>query len=173
MSRHNVSIGKAAEYSGVKVPTIRYYEQIGLLIALPRTEGNRRFYFEADLRRLTFIRHARELGFEIEAIRTLLLLQDKPDQSCAAADSVARARLADVRKQLASIRALEAELDRMVVGCSHGKVAECRVIEVLADHGQCTHHHRKKSLKLCGLGWDQPACFEVQLPSRHWPPDLE
>ena len=141
MSIQSVSIGKAADHSGVKVPTIRYYEQIGLLPPSPRTEGNRRLYDRADLRRLTFIRHARELGFDIEAIRTLLTLQDKPDQSCAAADLVARARLADVNQRLASLTALKAELERMVVGCSHGKVAECRVIEVLADHGQCKHHH--------------------------------
>ena len=141
MSVQSVSIGKAADHTGVKVPTIRYYEQIGLLPPPLRTESNRRFYDEADLRRLTFIRHARELGFEIEAIRTLLTLQDKPDQSCAAADVAARARLADVNQRLNSLNALKAELERMVVGCSHGKVAECRVIEVLADHGQCKHHH--------------------------------
>ena len=140
MSSQSLSIGKASDHSGVKVPTIRYYEQIGLLPAPSRTDGNRRFYDEADLRRLTFIRHARELGFEIEAIRTLLTLQDKPDQSCASADVVARARLADVNQRLASLSALKAELERMVLGCSHGKVAECRVIEVLADHGQCKHH---------------------------------
>ena len=141
MSVQSVSIGKAADHTGVKVPTIRYYEQIGLLPPPLRTESNRRFYDEADLRRLTFIRHARELGFEIEAIRTLLTLPDKPDQSCAAADVAARARLADVNQRLNSLNALKAELERMVVGCSHGKVAECRVIEVLADHGQCKHHH--------------------------------
>ena len=57
-----VPIGEAAEHSGVKAPTIRYYEQIGLLPAPPRTQGNRRSYGDADLRRLAFIRHARELG---------------------------------------------------------------------------------------------------------------
>ena len=141
MTSQSLSIGRAADHTGVKVPTIRYYEQIGLLPPPLRTESNRRFYDEADLRRLTFIRHARELGFEIEAIRTLLTLPDKPDQSCAAADVAARARLADVNQRLNSLNALKAELERMVVGCSHGKVAECRVIEVLADHGQCKHHH--------------------------------
>ncbi|MFX8672475.1 MerR family transcriptional regulator, partial [Acinetobacter baumannii] len=68
----DVAIGEAARQSGVKVPTIRYYEQIGLLPAPPRSEGNRRLYGTADLRRLAFIRHARELGFEVGSIRTLL-----------------------------------------------------------------------------------------------------
>ena len=140
MLRQGVLIGEAAKVSGVKVPTVRYYEQIGQLPAPPRSEGNRRYYESADVQRLAFIRHARELGFEIEAIRTLLTLQDEPNQSCATADSIARARLIEVEQRITSLTALKAELGRMVEGCAHGKVAECRVIEVLADHGQCQHH---------------------------------
>jgi DNA-binding transcriptional MerR regulator len=135
----SVPIGEAARQSGVKVPTIRYYEQIGLLPAPPRTDGNRRSYGTGDLRRLAFIRHARELGFEIEAIRALLTLQDKPNQPCATADVIAKERLAEVEQRIRSLTALKAELELMVEGCSHGRVAECRVIEVLADHGQCAH----------------------------------
>ena len=134
-------IGKASEASGVKVPTIRYYEDIGLLPAPPRNEGNRRLYEQADVSRLAFIRHARELGFEVEAIRNLLTLQDRPAQSCQAADRIARARLIDVEQRINSLTALKAELERMLDGCAHGKVAECRVIEILSDHGQCMHHH--------------------------------
>ncbi|MDF2117827.1 helix-turn-helix domain-containing protein [Roseiarcaceae bacterium H3SJ34-1] len=140
MSREAVQIGEAAKVSGVKVPTIRYYEQIGLLPALSRTEGNRRTYDAADVQRLVFIRHARELGFEIDAIRALLSLQDKPNQSCAEADAIARARLAEVDQRLTSLSALKAELKHMIEGCAHGKIAQCRVIEVLADHGECRHH---------------------------------
>ena len=135
MSSGNLPIGEAARRSGVKVPTIRYYEGIGLLPALPRTEGNRRLYGADALRRLAFIRHARELGFEVEAIRTLLALQDRPDQPCAAADRIARARLVEVRQRIASLSALQAELERMITGCAHGSVDQCRVIEILADHG--------------------------------------
>lgn len=127
-------IGEAARRSGVKAPTIRYYEQIGLLSAPPRSEGNRRQYGDGDLRRLVFIRHARELGFEIDAIRALLALQDRPDQSCEAADLIARARLVEVKQRIASLTALKAELERMVASCSHGRVDQCRVIEALADH---------------------------------------
>lgn len=119
------------------MPTIRYYEQIGLLPAPHRTESNRRLYAACDLRRLAFIRHARELGFEVEAIRALLRLQDAPNQSCAAADAIARAHLAEVEQRIVSLTALKGELKRMVTECAHGRVAECRVVEVLADHGQC------------------------------------
>lgn len=139
MSVTSIPIGKAARHSGVKVPTIRYYEQIGLLPRTPRTEGNRRLYDAGDVRRLVFIRHARELGFEIGAIRTLLALQDQPGQSCGAADEIARARLTEVEQRIASLSALKAELQVMIDGCSHGRINHCRVIEVLADHGRCMH----------------------------------
>lgn len=133
-----VPIGDAARHSGVKVPTIRYYEQIGLLLAPPRTEGNRRLYETADLQRLAFIRHARELGFAIESIRSLLALQDNPSQPCAAADAIARKRLAEVDNRLASLVALRAELERMITECALVRVADCRVIEILSN---TTHRH--------------------------------
>ena len=93
-----------------------------------------------DVERLTFIRHSRELGFEIDQIRTLLSLQDHPDQSCQDADAIAKARLIEVKEKIASLTALQAELERMVVGCSHGRVETCQVIDILADHGKCKHH---------------------------------
>jgi DNA-binding transcriptional MerR regulator len=138
MNRHSLPIGEVARRTGVKVPTIRYYEGIGLLPAPPRTVGNRRVYDDADLRRLAFIRHARELGFDVDAIRTLLSLQDRPDQPCAAADAIARARLADVDQRIAKLLALKGELQRMVEQCTAGSVSECRVIETLADR---SHRH--------------------------------
>ncbi|MBD8065695.1 helix-turn-helix domain-containing protein [Devosia sp. PTR5] len=137
---HGVAIGRVSEMSGVKVPTIRYYEQIGLLPPAPRTEGGRRTYGSGDLERITFIRHSRELGFEIDEIKTLLDLQDTPNRSCAEADSIARSHLAEVKKKISSLTALQNELERMVEGCAHGRVETCRVIESLADHGQCRYH---------------------------------
>lgn len=136
----DVSIGEAARTSGVKVPTIRYYEQIGLLPHPLRTASNRRLYTEGDLARLGFIRHARELGFEIDAIRALLQLQGSPGQSCAAVDTIAKARLAEVEQRIASLLALKAELQRMIRSCKRGRIAECRIIEVLQDHAQCADH---------------------------------
>jgi DNA-binding transcriptional MerR regulator len=131
------SIGELARRTQVKVPTIRYYEQIGLLAPPPRTEGQQRRYDKTSVARLAFIRHARELGFNIEAIRALLSLQDNPDQSCSVADRIASARLAEVEERIASLSALRTDLQRMLEECACGRVAECRVIEALANssHG--------------------------------------
>ena len=78
---------------GVKVPTIRYYEQIGLLPDAERATGNQRPYCHVTQDRLAFIRHARELGCSLEAIRDLLGLSDRPDKSCAEVDAIARTQL--------------------------------------------------------------------------------
>ena len=135
-----LSIGELSRRAEVKVPTIRYYEQIGLMPETGRTEGKQRRYGRMAVARLAFIRHARELGFEVDAIRTLLSLQDNPDQSCARADEIAKARLGEVEKRIASLKALRKELRKMVEECACGRVGECRVIETLADR---THAHGK------------------------------
>lgn len=132
-----LSIGALSRRTGVKAPTIRYYESVTLLPAPPRSAGRQRRYVESDVSRLIFIRHARELGFEIEAIRALLALQDNPHQSCATADAIASARLGEVEQRIRSLTALKAELELMINGCRHGHVATCHVIEILANHGQC------------------------------------
>jgi len=137
-----LTIGKLGEAAGVKVPTIRYYEQIGLLPEAERSSGNQRLYGRKAMERLAFIRHARDLGFTLEAIRDLLSLSDKPDQSCAAADAIARSQLVEVESRLARLTALKAELERMVLQCAGGKIADCRVIEVLGDHSLCATDHR-------------------------------
>ena len=137
-----LTIGRLGQAAGVKVPTIRYYEQIGLLPDAHRSAGNQRLYGRDALDRLAFIRHSRELGFTLEAIRDLLSLSDRPDQSCAAADSIARAQLAEVESRLARLTALKSELERMVAQCAGGRIADCRVIEALGNHSHCPPGHR-------------------------------
>jgi DNA-binding transcriptional MerR regulator len=136
-----LSIGKLAQATGVKVPTIRYYEQIGLLPEAGRSAGNQRLYGRDTQNRLAFIRHARELGFPLDAIRDLLSLSDRPDQSCAAVDDIAKAQLKAVQARIGRLKALEAELHRMIDQCACGTIKDCRVIETLGDHALCAHEH--------------------------------
>lgn len=140
--RADYAIGDLARQTGTKVETIRWYERDGVMPPPARTEGGRRAYTRAHLERLAFIRHARELGFPLDDVRTLLGLADDPDRSCADADAVARAHLGAVRSRIARLQALEAELTRMLADCGQGNVAECRVIEVLADHSHANCLHR-------------------------------
>lgn len=137
----NLPIGELSRRTGVKVPTIRFYEQIGLLTAPPRTEGNQRRYGKPEVERLNFIRHSRELGFEVDDIRELLEMAASPQASCHQADSIARNHLTEIDRRIASLTALRGELNRMVEECGHGRICDCRIIEVLADHGECVTEH--------------------------------
>lgn len=136
-----LSIGKLSKAADVKVPTIRFYEEIGLLPVPERTEGDRRVYGQKTVQRLAFIKHARQLGFRIEAIRTLLDLADHPTRPCGDANALAQEQLESVEAKITQLDALRLELRRMLAsGCS-GTTAECRVIETLTDHNLCEHDH--------------------------------
>lgn len=127
-----IPIGALSERAGVNIETIRYYERAGVLPKAERGENGRRVYGDDDVRRLAFIRHARELGFELKAVRELLKLQGQPERSCKTASRLAATQLAEVESKIQRLTRLRDELDRMVKSCKNGRVAECRVIEALA-----------------------------------------
>ena len=136
------SIGELSKRANVKVPTIRYYETMGLLEAPERTEGNQRRYSKAGLERLSFIKHARDLGFSVEAISELIELQEGPENSCQPANEIAHKQLSEVRAKIKKLRALEKELVRMSAGCDGSGVAgDCYVLASLADHKLCQNEH--------------------------------
>ena len=138
-----LTIGTLSKKTGTKVQTIRYYEQIGLMPEPGRSEGGQRRYDNAQLDRLSFIRHSRQLGFSLDAIRELLDLSDHPNRPCDEADAIARRQLKQVEQRMARLKALRTELKRMVHECSGGRTADCRVLEVLRDHSACLTDHEE------------------------------
>ncbi|KUF10340.1 MerR family transcriptional regulator [Pseudoponticoccus marisrubri] len=136
-----LTIGALGRRTGTKVQTIRYYEQIGLMSPPERTEGGQRRYDTAAQDRLAFIRHSRELGFSLEAIRELLELSDSPERSCAQVDAVAQRQLKEVEARIARLESLRRELRRMISECRTDRVADCRILEVLRDHTECLADH--------------------------------
>ena len=138
---NSIAIGRLAELATTKVQTIRYYEQIDLIQPFMRTEGGHRLYELKHVQRLKFIRHARELGFGIEEIRELLHLSDNPETDCSAADAIARSHLEQVEIRILKLQALKEELVRMISECGHGRVSQCRVIQVLSNHRYCATDH--------------------------------
>ncbi len=133
MNGQELSIGGLAEQTGTNVQTIRYYEQIGLMPQPSRTEGNQRRYRDEHVRRLAFIRNARDLGFTMETITTLLDLAAKPERPCEDVITIAQENLETVRERLAKLRALERALKHLVTSCGGGRMADCRIIEALCD----------------------------------------
>lgn len=138
MTAPSFNIGELGRRAHCKVQTIRWYEEVGLLPPPARSAGGHRVYEGRHQERLDFIRHARELGFPLDAVRTLLALSDKPDRPCEEAHALASAQLSLVEDKLQRLAALRAELTRMTDECSGGVVAECRILETLADH---SHSH--------------------------------
>lgn len=130
---NDFSIGMLSAETSCKVETIRYYEQIGLMPSPPRSEGGQRRYSAVHVQRLAFIRHARELGFDIDSIRQLLTLSDQPDQQCSEVDTIARRHLKDIDSKIGLLMGLRKEMQRMIRSCKQGRIADCRVISALAD----------------------------------------
>ena len=139
-----MTIGRLSKAAGVKVTTIRYYESVGLMGTPERSESGQRLYDQEAIHHLSFIRHARDLGFSMDAIRDLIKLQADPGEDCAAVDAIARNQLADVRNRLNQLEALEAELKTMIKGCKGGKVGHCRIIAVLNDHSACLNETHER-----------------------------
>jgi DNA-binding transcriptional MerR regulator len=127
-----ISIGELSRRCGVHIETIRYYERTGVLPKARRAANGRRIYGSDDAARLSYIRHGRELGFDLQSVRQLLALQQTPDMSCEAASKLASARLADVESRLHRLTALRDDLKRMVRACRNGRVMDCRIIEALS-----------------------------------------
>jgi DNA-binding transcriptional MerR regulator len=128
----DIGIGTLAALTGVKIPTIRFYEQNDLVPAPCRTEGGQRRYDESAVRRLHFIRHARDLGFSVEDIRQLLALSEHPAMPCDTATDIARHHLGQVEGKIARLRLIRSELKRMIQACAGGSVAQCRILDALS-----------------------------------------
>ncbi len=135
------SIGQLSSLANVKVPTIRYYEQIGLLEEPWRTQGGQRRYNQGALDRLNMIAHSRELGFSIDSIREFIRLAGHPDAPCEDLDQITLRHLNDVQDRIQKLGRLRDELQSMLKNCQHGTVERCRILEVLGDHNHCHTEH--------------------------------
>jgi MerR family mercuric resistance operon transcriptional regulator len=128
-----IQIGELGRRSGCNVETIRYYERIGLLPVPPRSAGRYRVYDTADVRRLAFVRRARELGFTLDDVRALLALSELDGRgACAEARDLAAGHLAEVRAKIADLRSMERVLADAVKRCTAGEQPGCPIIEALS-----------------------------------------
>ena len=135
MNPPSLLIGAVARQTGCTVPTIRYYEEIGLLPPAARTGAGQRHYGEAALRRLQFIRRCRDFGFSIDQVRELVGLVDQPERPCTEVREIAATHLSEVRRKLDQLRELEASLDGFVgscdMACAGGRAVDCSILEDL------------------------------------------
>lgn len=127
-----LTIGTLAERTGCSVPTIRYYEEIGLVPPAKRRPSGHRVYQADSEALLTFIRQCRDFGFPIEQVRELVALSQSQDRDCFETLEIAKAHLAAVRAKMAELRALDRSLSRFVRSCTEmcagGPAAQCSIL---------------------------------------------
>lgn len=129
-----LTIGRLAEAVGVNVETIRFYQRQGLVPEPDRPVGGIRRYGQSDIARVKFIKSAQRLGFRLEEIRQLLLLDE--GMQCSAAARLASRHLAEVRVRQQDLNRIEAVLTTLLKRCAHHpREIACPLIAALHANG--------------------------------------
>lgn len=125
-------IGEAARLAGCKVETVRYYEQMGLLPAPARSEGNFRLYSDSQVEQLSFIRHCRSLDMSLENIRELLQFREMPSKSCAGINQLIDEHIDCVESRMDALQQLRQQLRNLRNRCSGERSIEsCKILHGL------------------------------------------
>ena len=130
-----MNIGEAARASGVSAKMIRYYEQIGLITPAHRTEASYRTYGDADIHTLRFIRGARDLGFSVEQMRSLLALWHDRSRASADVKAIALDHIAELERKQAAIAAMTATLRHLASHCHGDHRPDCPILDGFAETG--------------------------------------
>lgn len=128
-----ISIGEAANATGVSAKMIRHYEEVGLLVAPRRTESGYRQYGASEVHTLRFIRHARDLGFSIAAIGQLVGLWQDRRRPSRQVKTLAEAHIQQLEQKAQELLAMKAALEHLVHCCHGDDRPECPILERLAD----------------------------------------
>ncbi|HOY79730.1 MAG TPA: MerR family transcriptional regulator [Hyphomonadaceae bacterium] len=134
--RPQYTIGALAEAIGIQPNGVVYYERIGLLPKPPRTMGNYRAYSAQDLARIKFIRRARDLGFSLEQVRTLLQLADNKCADLWVLSASARNQLTEINRRISQLNALRRSLNDVIAQCDAGEVSKTQIIKALSSHSR-------------------------------------
>lgn len=125
------TIGRLSKATGVGIETIRYYERIGMIPKVPRGPGGFRQYDDAAIRRLSFIRKGKEMGFSQKQVRGLLALVDDHTYTCGAVQEITQEHLRSVQSKVRDLQRLENVLCDMINQCMGGDAPECSIIDTL------------------------------------------
>jgi MerR family copper efflux transcriptional regulator len=124
-----MNIGQASKASGVSSKMIRYYEQIGLIQPAHRTDSSYRTYVDNDVHTLRFIRRARDLGFSVEQMKTLLALWRDRDRASADVKAIAMEQIAELERKAAAIAEMTKTLKHLASNCHGDGRPDCPIIE--------------------------------------------
>ena len=123
-----MNISQAAKATGLSAKQIRDYEKLGLLGKAKRTEAGYRYYEAADLSRLQFIRHSRDVGFSLQQIEQLLRLQDDPNRCSSEVKAITGRHIAALEQQIARLQTMVAELQQWHNSCQGNHSPDCPIL---------------------------------------------
>jgi Cu(I)-responsive transcriptional regulator len=129
-----VSIGQAAQLSGISPKMLRHYESLGLLGEVARTGSNYRQYSENDVHTLCFIRRSREMGFGLDAIAELVSLWQDRERSSASVKKVARQHLGELEDRIEALQAMQRTLSHLLQMCPGDGRPHCPILDDLNRH---------------------------------------
>jgi len=139
----SLTIGQVAKAAGIGVETIRFYERQGLLAEPARRSSGYRSYSEAAVARLQFIRRAKDLGFTLSEIKSLLELRRDPTATAADVRRQARQKIEDIEERIRSLGEIRGALLHLVEQChGHGSLSECPIVDAM-EHGAAVHTRAK------------------------------
>lgn len=134
MSHVAMNIGAAAQAAGISAKMVRYYEEIGLMPKVPRSEGGYRTYSANDVHTLRFIRQARNLGFSLQQVAELLNLWHDKNRSSSKVKALALAHIADLDKRIRELNAMKDALSNLATHCHGDDRCECPILDSIASH---------------------------------------
>ncbi len=157
-----MNIGKAAAASGVSAKMVRYYESIGLIPQVSRTESGYRDYSEKDIHRLRFIRRARDLGFSVEQMAELLALWQDRGRASADVKRIALEHVAELERKARELMEMSQTLSHLAGNCHGDSRPDCPIINVLSEDGGCeaseseeSHEHTQPRFGKTGIEPDR------------------
>ncbi|NOY88482.1 MAG: MerR family transcriptional regulator [FCB group bacterium] len=137
MKKTILSTGELAFQAGINKETIRFYEKKKLLPEPQRTPSGYRQYTQKDLKRLLFIKNAKELGFSLSEISELLSLADGAIYKCTDVRKIAEKKLEYINQQIKQLNKLKKSLSKLIIECQKTKkISNCPIIESLSQGGK-------------------------------------
>ena len=135
-----MNIGQAAKRSGISAKMIRYYEDIGLLPAPKRSDAGYRVYTDADIKTLSFIQHARELGFSSEQMKELLGLWLNSSRRSSEVKQLAQKHIQFLQQKIANMQHMLVILQQSVEECADNEQSDCQILKQI-EQGVVPEQH--------------------------------
>ncbi|AEG31185.1 heavy metal-responsive transcriptional regulator [Thiomicrospira cyclica] len=125
-----LTIGKLAKQAGVKTDTLRYYEQLELILPAQRSASGYRLYSDNNIKQLAFIRRAQTLGFTLDEIKELLELHQQPSAQCGDIQQRAELKIAQINQRMADLAQIKLGLEQLHAQCHQGaSLEQCSLIK--------------------------------------------